>query len=360
MPITILPVQGHDGLAEFIEVPSSIYADDRRWIPPLRQQVFHELSDASAFATYGRRQLYLCEVDGKAVGRIAASINPRLVDASGAAIGQLGYFECVNEPAVAGALVEAGVAWLRTQGAREIVGPMNGGAHRAHRFITRGFDREPFLFEPRNPPYYPVLFEACGFTPVSRWFGYEFDRPHAEKLDRQWGRVLARRPPAGEIVAIPLQPMEQVVARVHRLLDGCWEDHVGYAPLDLQEFAEVFGGALSIMRSGDVTIFVQEGRDAGFVFTYPDYAADVRALAGDASRWGGWLGTARPERLVLHTAALVPEARRGSAAMAQIAWSVARGLADGFEQFVVALAVEGFISRIGEQTREYALYGYAR
>jgi hypothetical protein len=359
MPITILPVQGQEGLAEFVEFPRTVYADDPLWIPPLRQQILHELSDAGAFARYGRRQLFLCEADGKPAGRIAASVNPRLVDGSGTAIGQLGYFECVNDPGVAAALVQAGVAWLRSQGCADIVGPMNGGAHRTHRLMTRGFDRDPFLFEPRNPSYYPALFEGCGFTPVHRWFGYEFDRPRAEELNAQFDRVLGRRPPACEIVEVPLDRLDEIVGRVYRLLDGCWEGHVGYARLDLPEFAEVFGGALSIMRTGNVSVSVQDGRDVGFTLIYPDYADDVRALDGDASGWGRWLGGSRPTRFVLHTAALIPEARTGSAALAQVAWGVRGALTGGFEKVVVALAVEGFVSRIGEQTREYALYSYS-
>ena len=85
--------------------------------------------------------------------------------------------------------------------------------------------------------------------------------------------------------------------------------------------------------------------------------ADVRALAGDANGWGRWLGTSRPTRLVLHTAALLPDARSSSTAMSLVAWGLRRGLDQGFEQFVFAVVVEGFLSRTSGQTREYALYG---
>jgi hypothetical protein len=146
---------------------------------------------------------------------------------------------------------------------------------------------------------------------------------------------------------------------VYRLLDGCWEGHVGYAPIDLAEFAEVFGGALSIMQTGNVSVFVQDGRDVGFALIYPDYADDARALAGDASGWGRWLGQTRARRLVMHTAAFVPDARTGSAAMAPIAWALRHAVTAGYDRLVVALAVEGFLTRIAEQTREYALYSYA-
>ena len=100
-----LSVSDRDGLAEFVEVPWTVYRDDPLWVPPLREQVYSELSGGNTSARYGRIRPFLCEADGRIAGRIAASINPRLVDANGAVFGQLGYFECVNEPAIASALI---------------------------------------------------------------------------------------------------------------------------------------------------------------------------------------------------------------------------------------------------------------
>jgi hypothetical protein len=222
--------------------------------------------------------------------------------------------------------------------------------------MTRGFEMKPFLFEPRNPPYYPTLFKQCGFTPVHRWFSYEFNRQQAGSLVEQYDRVLRRRPAPGQIEELSLDSPEEVTVRIHRLLDPCWADHVGYTSLELEEFAEVFRGGLSIMSPGNISVFRQNSHDAGFVFTYPDYGDDVRALQGRLAGWGQWLGKSRPKRIVLHTAALVPEVRKSSAALAQVAWAFRRSFEDGFEEFIAAIVVQGFLSRIGEPTREYALY----
>ncbi len=353
----IIPVRDHDGLPEFIEVPWTVYRGDPLWVPPLREQVFHELSGRSAFARYGRMQLWLCEADGHIAGRIAALVNPRLGDGSGAAFGQLGYFECVNDPAVASALIEAGMDWLKTQGVTQVIGPMNGGAHRTHRFLTRGFDRAPYLFEPRNPPYYPTLFERAGFVPIGRWYGYDLSRQQAENQWRRLDRVLDRRPSRYLIEELTTGQSSETLGRVHRLLDRCWAGHVGYASLDFDEFVEVFAGALAIMGPGHVVTLAHDGQDGGFAFIYPDYVDDVRALDGHATGWGRWLGTSRPTRIVLSTAALTADARRSSAASAIIAWAFRRAATDGVEDVVVSLVVEGFLSKVGEVTREHTLYG---
>jgi hypothetical protein len=355
----ILRVGDNSRLAEFIEFPWAVNAADPHWVPPLREQVFHELSGGSAFSRYGRFELFLCEVEGRIAGRVAALINPRLLDSGGHAVGQLGYFECVDDPAIASALIGAGLEWLQAQAIKQVYAPMNGGAHRTHRFLTRGFDRAPFLFEPRNPRYYPGLFERSGFVPASRWFSYDLGRDETADRLQRLDRVLARRPAPGRIEELTTGRSAETLERVHRLLDPCWNGHIGYASIDLEEFAGVFGGALAIMGPGHISAFVQNGEDVGFAFVYPDFVEDVRRLDGHAGGWGRWLGTSRAKRLVVSTSALVPEARGSSAAMAQVAWGLRHAAAGGFEDIVVALVVEGWLSKIGEQTREYMLYARA-
>jgi hypothetical protein len=236
---------------------------------------------------------------------------------------------------------------------------MNGGAHKTHRLMTRGFDRDPFLFEPRNPPYYPTLLAQTGFTPVHRWYSYDFEWAQAAEVLDRFDRVLARRPASGVIEDLGPDRGEEATVRVHRLLDECWRGHVGYAHVELDEFAEVFRGGLSLMSPGNLGILTRDGTDVGFSIVLPDYVNEVRALAGRAAGWGGWLGVSQPDRLILHTAALVPDMRHGSAAMAQVAWGFRAGRTGGFKRIVAALVVEGFLGRIGEATREYTLYGRA-
>jgi hypothetical protein len=355
--MTILPVESQDELGEFVEFAWVANSGDPSWVPPLREQVYRDLSAVSPLARYCQKRLFLCQDNGRTVGRIAALCNQRLTDGDGTVLGQLGYFECLDDSAAATALIDTGLAWLRAQGARSALAPMNGGAHKGHRLMTSGFDRDPFLFEPRNPPYYPKMLAQAGFTPVQRWFTYEHDRAQAHDLLARYDRVLARRPLKGAIDLLGPAGGQDVVVRIHRLLDKCWGGHAGYAHVDLDEFAEIFGPGLAIMSPGNVGVLTNDGQDWGYTFSFPDYVADVRALGGHAAGWGRWLGTSRPDRLVLHTSALVPDVRTTSAAIALIGEALRLGLAGPFDRFILALAIEGFMNRAGEPTREYALFG---
>jgi GNAT superfamily N-acetyltransferase len=101
----------------------------------------------------------------RAVGRLAAFHN-RLLAGEQLRFGLVGLFACEQDAEAAGALVDAAAAWLKSRNLDAIRGPMAGDIWHRWRFMTRGFDTVPFPGEPRNPPYYPELFAACGFAPV--------------------------------------------------------------------------------------------------------------------------------------------------------------------------------------------------
>jgi hypothetical protein len=333
--------------------------DSAGFVPPLRQPLEAELTGRSAFARYGSIELFGAERDGRLVARAAAIVNPRLVDATGRALGQVGYFESEDDPDASRALFDAVFASLRSRGARQVTGPMNGGAHRAHRLMTRGFERDPFLFEPRNPAYYPKLFEASGFVPVHAWRTFELDDAEV----RRFGKIAARASAALPRTALlelldPRRP--EVLPRLHALLDRVWKGHVGYAPIDREELAEVIGGALVLMTGRHFGI-VHDGRgtDLGVSFMFPDYVREVRALRGDVRGWGSWLGAVSPKTLIMHTHAVVPEARHSNAVSIGLAQGVQHFVEDGYQRLVVALVTEGwaFFGRQAKPTREYSLYG---
>ncbi|MGO8992258.1 MAG: hypothetical protein ACLQVI_02945 [Polyangiaceae bacterium] len=350
---------GAERIGEAIDLGIAIGGHEPGFVKPLRQPLEAELAGKSAFGRYGTMELFGVERDGRLVARAAAIVNPRLVDAGGAPLGQVGYFESENDAEVARALFDAVFASLRARGARQAVGPMNGGAHRAHRFMTQGFERAPFLFEPRNPAFYPTLFDAAGFGRVHTWRTFELGPGEVRRFGKIVARASAALPQTAQLELLdPRKP--EVLVRLHRLLDRVWKGHVGYAPIDLDELAEVIGGALVLMTDRHFGI-VHDGRgtDLGCSFMFPDYVAEVRALHGDASRWGSWLAQATPKTLVMHTHAVVEEARRTNAVSLGLARGVKHFEEDGYERLVVALVTEEwqFFGRHASPTREYALYG---
>jgi hypothetical protein len=349
---------GSGELEAFVDLGPALRAGDADYTVPFRQAVLAELR--GGLGAVGALQPFLAVRGGTPVGRVAALLHPALEEAPGRPLGQVGYYECGDDPAAAAALLSAACAWLRARGAGRAVGPMNGGAHRSCLLLTEGFDTEPHLLEPRTPRRYLAHFEAAGFLPVHRWTAHEPTRAQLEALAAWLGRVARRAPVRAE--ALDQRDPAAVLPRLHRLLDRAWSGYPGYVPFPLEEFARTFGGLLAILPPGHLQLVVDgAGRDLGFGYMLPDWFAPVRALRGDPSGWGRWLADPPPDRVVLHSVAVVPEARQGAAAAAVMAAGCEVALQAGYRRFLLARTREAFRApgRHLPATRRYALHGRA-
>jgi hypothetical protein len=349
---------GTGDLESFVELGTALRAADADYSAPLRAAVLAELRHGPGGG--GVIQPMLALRGGAPVGRVAALVHPALQEVPGRPLGQVGYYECADDPAAAAALLEAACGWLRGRGLRRAVGPMNGGAHRAFRLLTAGFDTAPHLLEPRTPPRYLDHFEAAGFAPVHRWTAHEPDAGTVAALGRTLRRIAARS--RHRTAPIEERDAAAVLPRLHRLLDRAWEGYPGYVPTSLEEFARAFGGLLAILPPRHLEVVVGDGgEDLGFGFLLPDWFGPVRALEGDASGWGRWLPGPLPERVVFHTVAVLPEARHGAAAAALMARGCEVALELGYRRFLFALTREDFRSHVRRlpATRRYALLGRA-
>ena len=149
----------------FLVFPPSITQPNSNWLPDLAEARFH-CGDHPASAVW--RNFLL--VDGSDMrGRVTAMINPHLCDDSGRPYGQLGFFECIDDPDAARLLIEPAMAWLRDKlpVGGSVLAPMNFDTWHAYRLRTAGFEEPTYFMEPYNPRFYPALFTALGFAPIS-------------------------------------------------------------------------------------------------------------------------------------------------------------------------------------------------
>ncbi len=121
------------------------------------------LDPARAYFKNAAARSFVVARDGKPVGRVTAFHNHLLVNDK-VRFGLVGLFACENDVDAARALLNAASEWLGENNLNAVRGPMAGDIWHRWRFMTRGFDTEPFAGEPRNPKYYPDLFSACGFA----------------------------------------------------------------------------------------------------------------------------------------------------------------------------------------------------
>ncbi len=148
----------------FHRVPHYIYRNDPHWIAPLEGDIEGIFSDKNKAFRNGACRLWVLENDaGRPLGRIAAFVDKARNMEQPFPTGGIGFFESVNDKAVADKLLGLAEDWLRGEGVHAIDGPINFGERdKFWGLLVRGWYR-PIYQENYHAPYYRAFFEDRGF-----------------------------------------------------------------------------------------------------------------------------------------------------------------------------------------------------
>lgn len=280
----IVMVRSRTDMNDFIRLPYQLYRAHPHWVAPLEVERRQFLNP--------RRNPYLreCQVGyflacrGRVpVGRVAAFIGP-----DGPARGRQGYmgfFECMEDPAVARALWERAVAWLRERDAQTVTGPMNPNMHHECGLLVDGFDDAPRIGMPYNPPFYADLFTAGGFTPGKDLLSWRLS-PTSRKVT-QWADYadMLRRKHGLTVRTADWRRFRSESELVQELYHACWQDNWGYAPATDAEFTYLARQTRLIAPTG-VRIAEYEGTPVGFSILLPDINQALAPARGRLTHYG--------------------------------------------------------------------------
>lgn len=142
--IGIRPVASAADKTTFMRLANAIYADDPNYVAPLEFELGARL-DAAKNPTLksSPHQLWVAYKDGAPVGRIASIINKAHLEIHRDSTGHFGFLECVDDPEIMGALIDAASTWIRGQGMEHIAGPYNFSVNEECGLLVDGFDSRP-------------------------------------------------------------------------------------------------------------------------------------------------------------------------------------------------------------------------
>ena len=124
--IQLVEICSSPDLDRFLRFPWKIYRSDPNWVPLLLSEQRDSLGSDSLFHEHGRFQLWLAERDGEVVGRIGAFIDDLLPEDG---VGNVGFFEAIDDDSVARALFDEAEKWLADNGVKRIRGPISATLH---------------------------------------------------------------------------------------------------------------------------------------------------------------------------------------------------------------------------------------
>lgn len=164
--ITIIKVENHHQRRLFATFPWQIYRGDPLWVPPLIPERIKQLNpEKGSFYNHGEADFFLAYKDGNLAGTIMAAEDRSSNQSRGLNDCMFGFFECVNEPAVAYNLFKTAQVWANDRGLNRMVGPFHQDYDSAYGILIEGRDRPPVISCGHTPPYYEDLVLDYGFTP---------------------------------------------------------------------------------------------------------------------------------------------------------------------------------------------------
>lgn len=257
-------------------------------LTPLRHvqseaEVRSRLSSAFGWYRTGTARHFVASIDGVDLGRCSAMLDPAQRDPIGRPLGLVGQWECEGGERgleAAHALLELAVAWLRGNGAIEVVGPVDFATWYGYRFCDgRGDGRAPHLTEPVSADHSIGQWESFGFVRDETYFSaeiaapqeqYELSRPLVSQLLADGWRIRQLR----------LREWEETLARVHELSMREFTRQPYFTPIPLEDFLATYEQARAAIDPRYVfSAWSPDEQLAGFILGIRDLACARRELA---------------------------------------------------------------------------------
>ena len=342
--IEIRPIQTAPEKQAFLTFPWKIYRKDPLWIPPLLPERKKATDpQRGLYFKNGYADFFAALRDGLMAGTICCSHE------YGGEVGEcsLGFFECVEDYAVAEALFQTAEHWAREHGLTMLCGTYNLDREDCRGILVEGYDRPPALLCGHNPPYYRKFFERYGFG-----MRHDDGLAYAIDIDPQDARIqrmirLAERVRARRNFTVrhaDLDHFDEEVERITLLQNRSMEHLPGFVAFTREAVAAMLLPLLD-MADMELVLFVDDGdKTVGWFPAIPNFNEILIHLNGLRYPWD-YLRAARyrnykPKSLSIKSAAVLPEYWDTGAAILLFAEMARRAIAKGYRWADLSLTGE--------------------
>ncbi len=352
--------------AAFAAFREDLYRGDSNWISSPPAEFLSQFAQEFPFYRRpgNRHRHFNATANGKTVGHVSAFVNVDLKDRDGASVGSLGFFECVDDYAVAEDLLNQAIGWLaKENNLHRIWAPVNFDIWHGYRLMTRGFSERTFYGEPYNKHYYADFFTRFGFSVKKIWDSLEIKgRVMLEntiaRFEPRYQSILQKRYRFESIdlkEAIKSQQLYEVLLR-------SYQNFLATTPFDFDDFDRLLGRYLQTFETHFVNlVYDPSGNVAAFSVAYPDYADALRAARLH-------LQPGLPDRVIFYMIGATPEEveRRHGTGSAIFYYTMRQILDAGFDTVLFAIIADdsGGRRHVSQQIhlaqRSYALYEVSR
>jgi GNAT superfamily N-acetyltransferase len=302
--IQVRPLATRRDLRAFVKFPWQVYKGDPNWVPPLISERLEYLNPATGpFFRHADVALFIARRDRDTVGTIAAFVDHRRIEHLERAEGGFGFFEVVEDYAIAERLLDAACEWLRARDMSMVRGPTNFTDNDCPGVLIEGADCPPVMLEAHTPPYYKDFLERYGMEKETDLFAWRAFRAQIgeelKNIPPQLARVadVARKVANVTIRKIRMDKWDEEISTAHYLFDTTLRHLPDYVPMTEAGFRR-FADQMRPFLDPDLALVAEfDGSPVGFCVAIPDVNRALIHLNGRLFPLG-WLKLAHYTRRI--------------------------------------------------------------
>ncbi|MDQ2894798.1 MAG: hypothetical protein M3Y09_04025 [Actinomycetota bacterium] len=242
MTIEVREASGAGDLRAFVALPYRLHAGTP-WVPPVKLERYQFLHRRlNPFFSHGEAAYFLGRRDGRVVGRISAHLDTAFNAHHGSRWGMFGFLEFEDDPEVLEKLLGAAEAWLRARDCERMIGPWSFSINDEAGILFEGFEHEPLIREPWNPPYYLDRCEEADLTKAMDLYGWGLEISDQENMNPILPKIAQR---AADKYGITIRRMSRRHLRREMeefatVYNAAWSGNWGFVPYskaDLDAYA---------------------------------------------------------------------------------------------------------------------------
>jgi len=279
--ITVREIQARSDLRKFIKLPFKLYRNDPHYVPHLisdRKKFLDK--QANPFFQHARVSYFLAYKNDEPVGRITGIVNDLHNEFHDEKTGFFGFFDCIDDIAVASGLLRAAEDSVKAEGMETIRGPANFSSNDEMGLLVEGFDSLPSFMMVYNPPYYLDLYDKLGLKKVEDLLAYYIDERSApsERIQRIVQKIRARS--RIMIRKINMKDFKNELEIIRTIYNSAWSKNWGFVPMTAEEFSHTANDFKKIVDPDIVFLAFVDNEPAGFSLALPDYNPVLKKMNG--------------------------------------------------------------------------------
>ena len=290
MSVLIKTVTTRRELKKLSRFVNKLYKGNKYYVPTL---IFDDLNtldkNVNAAFEFCEAEYYLAYKNGELVGRVAAIVNYKANESWKVDQVRFGWFDFIDDIEVSSALLDAVIAFGKSRGMTQIVGPLGFTDFDPEGMLVEGFDRVSTMALIYNHPYYPEHMKKLGYYKETGWVEYRITLPESiPDRHKQLARIVVER----NNLKVRKLTRKQILKenygqKLFQLINQTYCVLYGYSLLSEKQIDQFVGTYLSLIDARMLTFVEDENGDliaAGI--SMPSLASALQKCNGELSPFG--------------------------------------------------------------------------